>query len=268
MISNLINAIEFNELTLGYRDSLAVTEFSGAIKLGSLTAVVGANGSGKSTIFKGIIGALKPISGNILFASHQEIAYLPQRSELDLSFPARVFDFVSLGLWSKRGLLGRITSSDRQCIANAIEKVGLSEVLHKTIDNLSGGQMQRAMFARVIVQDANIILLDEPFNAIDANTTIDLIDQVKAWHNEKRTIMVIMHDLNLVRKYFPNMILMAQKPLAWGETSKLLTSQIPMAARCSQSSEEMESACEVNNYVAFQSIHRQYCKGKNDVSTL
>ena len=119
---------------------------------------------------KGIVGVLKPMAGESLKMPGARIAYLPQQSELDRSFPARVVDLVSMGLWPRRGLLGRYTAEDREAVTRALMAVGLEGFEARPIDTLSGGQLQRALFARVLVQDAEIILLDEPFNAIDART--------------------------------------------------------------------------------------------------
>jgi zinc/manganese transport system ATP-binding protein len=224
-------ALIFRDLTLGYNAHPAVHHLSGAVETGSLTAVVGANGSGKSTLMKGIVGVLKPMGGEIVNQRHARIAYLPQQSELDRSFPARVSDLVSLGLWPKRGLLGPHRPEDRAAVARALAAVGLEGFEKRPIDTLSGGQLQRALFARVLVQDAEIILLDEPFNAIDAKTLVDLVALIKRWHGEKRTIMVVVHDLNLVRENFPETLLLARQPVAWGDTSEALRSENLLRAR-------------------------------------
>jgi zinc/manganese transport system ATP-binding protein len=224
-------SLTFRDLTLGYNSHPAVHHLSGAVKTGSLTAVVGANGSGKSTLMKGIVGVLKPMAGICLNAKGARIAYLPQQSELDRSFPARVVDLVSLGLWPRRGLLGRFTRDDRHQVSKALMAVGLGGFEKRPIDTLSGGQLQRALFARVLLQDAEIILLDEPFNAVDAKTVGDLIALIKRWHGEKRTVMVVIHDLDLVRRHFPETLLLARQPVAWGETIETLKPENLLRAR-------------------------------------
>jgi zinc/manganese transport system ATP-binding protein len=218
----MTNCVTFKDLTLGYNSHPAVHHLNGTVRKGSLTAVVGANGSGKSTLMKGIVGVLKPMSGSVAIEPGTRIAYLPQQSELDRSFPARVTDLVSLGLWPRRGLLGRYRAEDRAAVANALTAVGLEGFEQRPIDTLSGGQLQRALFARVLVQDAELILLDEPFNAIDTRTVGDLIALIKRWHGESRTIMVVVHDLDLVRKHFPDALLLARSPVAWGDARKAL----------------------------------------------
>lgn len=223
--------LTFKDLTLGYSSHPAVHHLTGSISTGSLTAVVGANGSGKSTLMKGIVGVLKPMAGSCTLAPGKRIAYLPQQSELDRSFPARVVDLVSLGLWPRRGLLGRYTMEDRGAVGHALMAVGLEGFEKRPIDTLSGGQLQRALFARVLVQDADIILLDEPFNAVDAKTVGDLIRLIKRWHGENRTVMVVAHDLELVRTHFPNTLLLARQPVAWGETIETLRPENLLKAR-------------------------------------
>jgi zinc/manganese transport system ATP-binding protein len=224
-------SLTFRDLTLGYNSHPAVHHLNGSVKAGSLTAVVGANGSGKSTLMKGIVGVLKPMAGESLKMPGAKIAYLPQQSELDRSFPARVVDLVSMGLWPKRGLLGRYTAEDRASVTRALMAVGLEGFEARPIDTLSGGQLQRALFARVLVQDAEIILLDEPFNAIDARTVTDLIALIKRWHGEKRTVLVVVHDLDLVRQHFPETLLLARYPVAWGPTSEALKPENLLKAR-------------------------------------
>lgn len=223
--------LTFNDLTLGYGSHPAVHHLDGVVRKGSLTAVVGANGSGKSTLMKGIVGMLKPISGAISRLPATRIAYLPQQSELDRSFPARVVDLVSLGLWARRGLLGRHTAQDRASVSKALMAVGLEGFEKRAIDTLSGGQLQRALFARVLVQDADLILLDEPFNAVDAKTVVDLVALIKRWHGEERTVLVVAHDLDLVRRHFPEALLLARRPVAWGETTETLRLENLLRAR-------------------------------------
>jgi len=223
--------LTFRDLTYGYNSHPAVHHLNGTVRKGSLTAVVGANGSGKSTLMKGIVGVLKPMQGSCAVASGTSVAYLSQQSELDRTFPARVLDLVSLGLWPRRGLLGRHRPNDRGVLDAALSAVGLEGFEHRPLDTLSGGQLQRTLFARVLVQDADLILLDEPFNAIDAKTVTDLVALIKRWHGERRTIMVVVHDLDLVRQHFPEALLLARGPVAWGGVEKALSPENLLRAR-------------------------------------
>ncbi len=209
-------AIQLDDLTLGYDGHPAVHHLGGSFAEGSLTAIVGPNGSGKSTLLKGIIGALLPLGGAITRSG--DIAYLPQSAEIDRSFPATVNELVGLGLWRRRGVFGGLNSADRDQLAAALHAVGLDGFANRPIDTLSGGQMQRALFARLLLQDAPIVLLDEPFTAIDEKTVGDLMHLVAHWHEEGRTVVAVLHDLELVRRHFPETLLLAREPIAWGRT--------------------------------------------------
>jgi zinc/manganese transport system ATP-binding protein len=221
----MVAQIEFDDLTLGYDRHPAVHHLCGTIRRGALTAVVGPNGAGKSTLLKGIAGAIRPIGGTIRLAGvdRRDIAYLPQLAEVDRSFPMSVFDFVAMGLWRKSGLFGGIGRHDAGHIERALDAVGLSGFELRPIGTLSGGQMQRTLFARLLVQDAAVILLDEPFNAIDARTIEDLLGLVARWHVEGRTVVAVLHDLDVVARCFDDALLIAREPVAWGATATVIT---------------------------------------------
>jgi zinc/manganese transport system ATP-binding protein len=226
-------ALKFNDLTLGYDRHPAVHHLDGVVERGALVAVVGPNGAGKSTLFKGIVGVLSPFAGaiDLCGASARDIAYLPQAAEIDRSFPINVYDMVAMGLWRQTGLLGGIGARERDRIETAISAVGLTGFERRPIGTLSGGQMQRVLFARLLLQDARLIVLDEPFAAIDAKTASDLIDLVRRWHNEERTVLAALHDLDLVRTNFPEALLLAREPVAWGKAVEVLTPENLLKAR-------------------------------------
>jgi zinc/manganese transport system ATP-binding protein len=240
--------LQFRNLTLGYDRHPAVHHLDGAVQKGSLTAVVGPNGAGKSTLFKGVVGVIKPLAGRI--ERHgvrpQDIAYLPQIAEIDRSFPISVYDMVSMGLWRRKGLFGGIGAKDRDRVESAIAAVGLTGFEPRPIGTLSGGQMQRMLFARLLLQDARVIVLDEPFNAIDAKTCADLLELVRRWHSEKRTVLAAMHDLEMVKVNFPETLLLAREPVAWGATADVLTPENMLKARrMCEAFDEQAEACVV-----------------------
>ncbi len=217
-------AIACCNLTLGYNRHPAVHHLSGAFMRGSLTAIVGPNGAGKSTLLRGMTGTLRPLDGEITITPNTcSIAYLPQISEIDRSFPISVYDLVAAGLWSTVGSLGSVPRSAHERIQAALATVGLSSFERRTLGTLSGGQMQRALFARLIVQDAEIILLDEPFNAIDSRTVHDLAHLIEHWHGEGRTVIAVLHDHHLVRRTFPETLLIARELVGWGPTMDVLS---------------------------------------------
>ena len=214
-------AIRLDDLTLGYDGHPAVHHLSGSFAAGSLTAIVGPNGSGKSTLLKGIMGWLTPLGGTVERSG--EIAYLPQSAEIDKGFPATVSELIGLGLWKRRGAFGGLDAADRERLMMALHAVGLDGFARRPIDTLSGGQLQRALFARVLLQDAPTVLLDEPFTAIDEKTVHDLVHLVGHWHEEGRTVIAVLHDTAQVRAHFPQTLLLAREPVAWGATAEVLT---------------------------------------------
>jgi zinc/manganese transport system ATP-binding protein len=136
-----------------------------------------------------------------------------------------------MGLLTRTGLFGGIGRQARACVDEALAAVGLTGFERRPIATLSGGQMQRALFARLLLQDASVILLDEPFTAIDAKTTADLLDLVRRWHDEERTVVAVLHDLDVVKRVFPETLLIARTPVAWGETSEVLNPANLLKAR-------------------------------------
>ena len=240
--------LKFRNLTLGYDRHPAVHHLDGAVRKGSLTAVIGPNGAGKSTLFKGVVGAIKPLAGRIERngVRPQDIAYLPQVAEIDRSFPIGVYDMVAMGLWRGKGLFGGIGRRDRDTVEGALAAVGLTGFEQRPIGTLSGGQMQRMLFARLLLQDARVIVLDEPFNAIDTKTCADLLLLVRRWHSEQRTVLAAMHDMELVKANFPESLLLALEPVAWGATADVLTPENMLKARrMCEAFDEQAQACVV-----------------------
>ena len=227
------SAIRFQNLSLGYSQDPAVMALDAEIPEGSLTAIVGPNGAGKSTLLKGIAGALQPIAGQVKLdtLTAADIAYLPQQSEVDRSFPMSVIDLVSMGFWREIGAFGGFSRRHRDKVSDALAAVGLEGFQKRAIGSLSGGQMQRVLFARLLLQNARLVLLDEPFTAIDARTTADLIGVIKRWHGEARTVLAVLHDTEMVRTHFPQTLLLARELVAHGSTSEVLTAENQFRAR-------------------------------------
>lgn len=216
--------IRLVNLTLGYDRRPAVHHLDGEIAPGSALAVCGPNGAGKSTLLKGLAGQIAPLGGRIERDGGvaRDIAYLPQVVEIDRTFPINVRDFVALGAMGRIGLFGGIDAHERAHIDAAILTVGLQGFEQRALETLSGGQMQRVLFARLIVQDQPIILLDEPFGAIDEATIDDLLALIARWRVEGRTVIAVLHELDLARRAFPHSLLLARDCVAWGDSAATL----------------------------------------------
>ena len=185
---------------------------------------------------------------NIPFAARhltQPVAYLPQSAEIDRSFPINVFDLVAMGLIPSRGLMGRVSRKDNERVTQALAKVGLVGFEERAIGTLSGGPMQRALFARLILQDAPIFLLDEPLTAVDEKTATDLISLLRNWHQQGRTIITVLHDLALIRREFPESLLLARDVIAWGASDAVLTeANLQRARHMAEAHDPFAAACE------------------------
>ena len=226
-------AVRIDDLTVAYDRHPAVHHLSGVFEAGSLTAVVGPNGAGKSTLLAALAGRIALGRGRITQpdAARHRIAYLPQLAEIDRSFPIRVLDVVMLGHWHRLGTWRGASRQHHDEALCSLDAVGLGGFEHRAIGELSAGQFQRVLFARVVLQDAPVILLDEPFNAIDARTTADLLSVVRRWHHEARTVVAVLHDLEQVRAHFPSTLLLAREAVAWGPTASALSSDNLLRAR-------------------------------------
>lgn len=229
--------IELDSVSFSYnRRHKAVDDVSGVFPRSSLTAIAGPNGAGKSTLLKLIAGLIRPHKGWIKIdpSLRNRIGYLPQASAVDRDFPLSVGQAVAAGLWYKTGGVEKIDTDSKKCISQALQHVGLEGFESREIGALSGGEFQRMLFARLIAQDAQILLLDEPFAAIDASTTAKLMQVIMDWHAQGKTIICVLHDLLLIHKYFPDSFVLAGKCMGRGHThslfeQKLLSFDLDMA---------------------------------------
>jgi zinc/manganese transport system ATP-binding protein len=210
------------EVSVRFGRRVALEAVSGEFASGSLTAVIGANGAGKSTLLAAIAGVVRLTGGTVECAARRRLAYLPQLSAIDRDYPLSVAELIALGGWPEIGAFRAPSAALRQRIAAAAETVGFSGRLERSIGEISVGEFQRALFARLILQDATIILLDEPFAAVDAQTMSVLLDRITRWHQEGRTVIAVLHDLDLVQARFPSTLVLARRCLAWGPTEAAL----------------------------------------------
>ncbi len=220
--------LRLDDVTVTHGRHPAVHHVSGIFAPGSLTAIVGPNGAGKTTLLRAIAGLHRLDGGRIAGAGPDRVALLPQGAALDRSFPLCCIEVVSLG---QARAAGPFRAIDPDRARDALAAVGLSGFERRPVGALSAGQFQRVLFARLMVQDAPVLLLDEPFNAVDARTEADLLAVIDAWHRAGRTVIVVLHDLDLVRARIPQTLLLARHALAWGPTSDVLRPEALMQAR-------------------------------------
>lgn len=240
--------VTLDGLTVSYRRHPALHHISGHFAPGSLTAVVGPNGSGKSTLLKSIMGLL-PLSGGrvAVSAPRARIAYLPQLAEIDRGFPIDVRDCVLLGCWPAEGAWGGVRGDRLARVDAALHAVGLEGFERRPIGSLSSGQLQRMLFARLLVQDAELILLDEPFNAMDSKTTSALLATIRQWHQRRRTVIAVLHDDAQVRQHFPRTLLLAREVVAWGPTAQVMTeANLARARSMAEAWDEDADICQVD----------------------
>jgi zinc/manganese transport system ATP-binding protein len=211
-------------VSFGYGAALAVREMSGQFASGSMTAIMGPNGGGKTTLLKGLLGLLRPLRGTVESRHPRSaLGYLAQASEVEPEFPISVEDFVAVGLWSRIGGLRAVPPTLASRVAEAIAAVGLQDRASRWIGELSGGQFQRMRFARLLAQDPAMVMLDEPFAGVDERTTAALLRLIHGWHAQGKTLIAVLHDQELVRAHFPQTLLLAGQVLAWGDTCRVLS---------------------------------------------
>jgi zinc/manganese transport system ATP-binding protein len=222
--------IRLAELTLSHARHPAVHHLSGSFLPGSLTAVVGPNGAGKSTLLRALAG-LHPVHEGRIEGAAGQVALLPQAATLDRHFPLSCLDVVLFGLWAEGGAFRALPRDAAARARAALAATGLTGFERRPVGSLSAGQFQRLLFARLLLQDAPVLLLDEPFTALDARTAADLLTLIRRWHGEGRTVIAVLHDLDLVRAEFPETLLLARDPIGWGATAEVLTASNRLRAR-------------------------------------
>ena len=219
-----MNAIEIKNLTVAYGENIALEDFNLDVEIGSLMALVGPNGAGKSTLIKTILKFLKQITGEIKINA-KTLAYVPQRNSVDWDFPTTLFDVVEMGCYGRVGLFKRVNKEEKQKVLKAIEQVGMLDFKDRQISELSGGQQQRAFIARALVQEADIYLMDEPFQGVDSTTEKSIVDILKKLKSEGKTLIVVHHDLQTVPTYFETVTFINKSVIASGKIKEVFTQE-------------------------------------------
>ncbi len=223
------NQIDIKGLSVSYDRKRVLTNIFIELTGGNVYGVIGPNGAGKSTLFKAILGLIEPNAGNITISGksmeevRKSVAYVPQRDEVDWTFPAKVIDIVMMGRYPHKGILERINNDDKAIALRAMEDIGIVDLKDRQIGELSGGQQQRVFIARALCQEAEIFFLDEPFVGVDILTEEKIIAILKKLAEEGKTMLVVHHDLSSVKKYFNKVILLNQRLIAYGDTEAIFT---------------------------------------------
>ena len=219
-----MNAIEIRNLTVAYGENIALEDFNLDVEIGSLMALVGPNGAGKSTLIKTILKFLKQITGEIKI-SGKSLAYVPQKNSVDWDFPTTLFDVVEMGCYGRVGLFKRVNKEEKVKVLKAIEQVGMLDFKDRQISELSGGQQQRAFIARALVQEADIYLMDEPFQGVDSTTEKSIVNILKKLKSEGKTLIIVHHDLQTVPTYFESVTFINKTVIASGKVKEVFTQE-------------------------------------------
>lgn len=221
----MASVLQIRNLELGYPGLSLFRHLSFDVDAGTTLAVMGANGSGKSTFVKMLLGLKSPDSGRLIWPAGRprEIGYLAQMTEFDRRFPIRVRDLAAMGAWGGFRATKGLGRAGRARVAAALDEAGVLDIADRALHTLSGGQLQRALFARVIMQDAPLILLDEPFAAVDQSTEAHLLTIIDRWRDEGRAVILVVHDLSSVLDHCSHALLLGGQTATHGPVQDVLT---------------------------------------------
>ncbi|MFO7573076.1 MAG: metal ABC transporter ATP-binding protein [Gaiellaceae bacterium] len=226
-----VPALEVTDLTVAYGDKPVLWDVDLDVPTGTLTAIVGPNGAGKTTLLRSILGLVKPAAGRALVLGkpyseqRQLVAYVPQRGSVDWDFPTDVRDVVLMGRYGRLGWVRRPRRADREAADAALRQVGMADLAHRQISQLSGGQQQRVFLARALVQGADVYLMDEPFQGVDATTELAIVELLRTLRESGKTIVAVHHDLQTVPEYFDRVALLNVRKIAGGPVEEVFTEE-------------------------------------------
>ena len=233
-------SISVKGLSVSYEKKRVLSNIFLDFEPGNLYGIIGPNGAGKSTLFKAILNLVDINSGQIqingqgIERQRKKLVYVPQKSEVDWSFPATVFDIVLIGRYPHKKIFQSLGNEDKSLALQALKEVGIEHLKDRQIGELSGGQQQRVFIARALCQQAEIFLLDEPFVGIDITTEERIIQILKNLAAEGKTLLVVHHDLSTVPDYFNKVLLLNQRKIAFGDTETEFTTENIAKAYSSQ----------------------------------
>ena len=223
--------VHVEDFTMAYTDKPVIWDIDLDICENSITAVIGPNGAGKSTLIKGILGLLKPVSGRVSIMGrpykevYKNIAYIPQSGSVNWDFPTNVLDVVMMGRYTHLGLFKRPGKKERELALKALEKMKMTDFSDRQISELSGGQRQRVFLARAIAQDALIYFMDEPLQGVDIKTESIIVETMREFKKEGKTIIVVHHDLSTLEEYFDHVVIVNKQLIADGRVAEVFTKE-------------------------------------------
>ena len=220
--------IQIENLNVFYNQTPALSDVNLEIAGSNIIGIIGPNGAGKSTLIKAILNiipstGISKIDNKISKENLDNVAYVEQKINIDYNFPIKVRECVSLGLYSKIGILKKLKKSDWQKVDDALKLVGLEKFSNRQISELSGGQFQRVLIARCLVQEAKYIFLDEPFVGIDSVSEEIIMNTLRNLRDKGHTILIVHHDLRKVHSYFDSVLLLNKEVIAFGDTESTFT---------------------------------------------
>jgi len=224
-------AIDVRDLTVAYREKPVLWDVDLQIPDGVLMAIVRPNGAGKTTFIKSVLGLNTPAAGSVLVhgkpyqKNRSQVAYVPQRGSVDWDFPTNVLDVVTMGVYGTIGWFRRPGAAPKAQAIKALAEVGMESLADRQISELSGGQQQRVFLARALVQDADIYLMDEPFQGVDATTERAIVELLRALRERGKTVVVVHHDLQTVPEYFDHVLLLNVRRIAAGPVEDVFTEE-------------------------------------------
>jgi manganese/zinc/iron transport system ATP- binding protein len=224
-------AIEVNDLTVAYREEPVLWDVDLTVPSGVLMGIVGPNGAGKTTLIKAVLGLVDRAAGQVLvqgepYSEQRRImAYVPQRGTVDWDFPTSVLDVVMMGRYGDLGWFRRPGSEERRLAMEALEKVEMADFADRQISELSGGQQQRVFLARALVQDAEVYLMDEPFQGVDATTERAIVRVLQELRSQGHTVVAVHHALQTVPEYFDRVLILNVRAIACGPVEEVFTEE-------------------------------------------
>ena len=221
--------LSIHDMTVAYGRRPVLWGIDYNAPVGKLVAIVGPNGAGKSTMLCAALGLVPRASGEVLFFGRPyrderaRVGFVPQRESVDWDFPVSALDVVAMGLYRQIGWCRPVRKRHREAAREALAQVGMADFAHRQISQLSGGQQQRVFLARALVQQADLYLMDEPFSGVDAATERAILDLLHQLRDAGKTALVVHHDLQTVREFFDDVLLLNLRLVAAGPVEQVFT---------------------------------------------